>query len=102
MPLPTGFCVLVPCVGGNVQARSGMSREQAVPKVKRNVINVSKASRCAPTPGNDIARGEAAQGRHLCGKSRPEQASDYKVWGTRLSVCWRYPAWNGKSAALLI
>ena len=42
VPLPTRFRILVPG-GGYIQARSGMSRHQAVAKVKRVVADGSKA-----------------------------------------------------------
>src|SRR5271157_5893008 len=102
MPLPVWFFVLVPRGGGNVEVRSGMSREQAVPKVNRIVIKVSKVGVTLPIPSNDIARGQAAQGRHLDGKAAREQDCLDKPCGPGFPVCRGRPGCKGKPAPLLV
>ena len=77
-----------------------MSREQAVPKVNGRVINVSNVSVTFPVPDDDIARGQAAQRRHLGGQARPDRSVD-KPGGPGFPVGY-IPGWNVKSAPLLV
>jgi hypothetical protein len=48
-----------------------MSRDQTAPKVNRIMINVSNVIVTFPVPGDNIARGQAAQRKHLRGIARP-------------------------------
>ena len=79
-----------------------MSREQAVPQVKRIVINVSKVIVTFPVPGDDIPGAQAAQRKHLGGIARVYQATTDKPSGPRFPVGWWHPAWNGKAPAPLV
>ena len=78
-----------------------MSREHAVPQVNRVVIKVSKVGVTLPIPSDDIARGQATQGRHLDGQAAPEQDGLDQPGGPRFPVS-DVPGWNVKPAPLLV
>src|ERR1039457_6491920 len=102
MPRQTGVRVLVIQCSGNVQVGSGMGRDQAVPQVKRIVIQAANIGGARPIPPDDIARGQAAQGGHLSGQASRQQEGADRPWGPRFPVSGGRPGSNGQSSALLV
>src|ERR1039458_3923630 len=101
MPHIIGFRSLIPSVGGNVQAGSGMRREQAVAEIKGDVIEVGEVGVTRPVPADKISRRQTAQGKHFGGITRTDQAGVDQTSGSGFTIGWRHPAGYRQTATAL-